>query len=172
MPRKMAKAPYLGRLKLHWCTHDNLPVLDSPTCPKCKNSTIKFNVTPPGDIRPAFERDLARIRTTIDSTFGEGLGQLLLPNDNIYILNRTPGIDLSEEIIVNGHIYGRFMYNIFKERFEFHPRKVGAQLLLHFATQNNIPLKHTINMYDDSVPFILNGKSILAPGIIEFDSCN
>ncbi len=169
MPRKMAKAPYLGRLKLHWCNHDNLPVLDSPICPKCQNSTTKFNVTPPGDIRPAFERDLARIRSTIDSTFGEGLGQLLLPPDNIYILNRTPGIDLSEEIIANGHIYGRFMYNVFKERFEFHPRAVGAQLLLYFAAQKNIPLKHTINMYEDSVPFILEGKSILAPGIAEFD---
>ncbi|MHA1109816.1 MAG: phosphoadenosine phosphosulfate reductase domain-containing protein [Promethearchaeota archaeon] len=169
MPRKKAKAPYLGRLKLHWCSHDNLPVLDSPTCPKCKNSTIKFNVTPPGDFRPAFEPDLARIRATIDSTFGEGLGQLLLPNDNIYILNRTPGIDLSEEIIANGHVYGRFIYNVFKERFEFHPRKAGAQLLLHYANQNNIPLRHTIHMHDDSVPFIMDGKSILAPGITEFD---
>jgi phosphoadenosine phosphosulfate reductase len=61
------------------------------------------------------------------------------------------------------------MYNVFKERYEFHPRQVGAQLLLYFAVQNNIPLKHTINMHDDSVPFILDGKSILAPGITEFD---
>ncbi len=170
MPRKMAKAPYLGRLKLYWCTNDNLPVLDQSICPKCNNPTIKFNVTPPGDIRPAFEQDLARIRTVIDSTFGEGLGDLLLPKDNIYILNRTPGIDLSEEIIANGHIYGRFIYNVIKERFEFHPRKIGAQLLVHYANLHTIFLKHTINMYEDSVPFILEGKSILAPGIMDFDS--
>ena len=90
MPRKMAKAPYLGRLKLQWCTHGNLPVLDSPTCPKCKNPTIKFNVTPPGDIRPAFEHDLARIRTTIDSTFGEGWGvyyfQMIISTYSIELL--------------------------------------------------------------------------------------
>ncbi len=170
MPRKMAKAPYLGRLKLHWCLHDNLPVLDQPICPKCKNPTIKFNLTPPGDIRPAFERDLTRIRATINSTFGDGLGQLLLPTNNIYILNRTPGIDLSEEIIANGHVYGRFMYNLLKERFEFHPRQVGAKLLVHYATQHSILLKHTINMHEDSIPFILEGKSILAPGIMEFDT--
>jgi len=170
MPRKMAKAPYLGRLKLYWCLYDNLPLLDQPTCPKCKSPTVKFNVTPPGDIRPAFERDLKRIRATIDSTFGEGLGLLLFPTNNIYILNRTPGIDLSEEIIANGYVYGRFIYNILKERFEFHPRQVGAKLLMYHATQHDISLKHTINMHEDSTPFILEGKSILAPGIVDFDS--
>lgn len=169
MPRKMAKAPYLGRLKLHWCKTDNLPLLDQASCPICKNPTVDFNMTPPGDLRPAFDRDLARIRHTIDTVFGEGLGELLLPKNTIYLINRTPGIDLSEEIIANGFIYGRFYYNVLKERFEFHPRQVGAKLLVHFATQKGISLKHTINIHEDSVPFILEGKSILAPGITDFD---
>ena len=169
MPRKMAKAPYLGRLKLYWCKYDNLPVLDNHTCPKCKNPTEKLNITPPGDIRPAFENDLLRIRSTIDITFGDGLGEMLFPKNNIYLINRTPGIDLSIEIYANGHLYGRLLFNIMKKRFEFHPRQVGAQLLVHYATQHNITLKKTINMYEDSVPFIKEGKSILAPGIKSFD---
>ncbi|MBN2154897.1 MAG: phosphoadenosine phosphosulfate reductase family protein [Candidatus Lokiarchaeota archaeon] len=165
----MAKAPYLGRLKLYWCKNDNIPILDHPICPKCKYETDKIQLTPPGDIRPAFENDLVRIRTTIDTTFGEGLGLLLIPKNNIYLINRTSGIDLSQEIIANGYVYGRFLYNVLRERFEFHPRQVGAKLLVYFADQNNIPLKHTVYLYEDSVPFIKEGKSILAPGIKRFD---
>jgi phosphoadenosine phosphosulfate reductase len=169
MPRKKAKAPFLGKLKLYWCEEDNLPILDAPTCPLCKNPTIKIKLTPPGDVRPAFDNDMKRIRETIDNSYGNGLGNLVFPENNIYLINRTPGIDFSVEILSNGFIYGRFMYNLLNERFEFHPREVGAQLLVYYAHLNNIELKKTINMYEDSVPFIQEGKSILAPGIKEFD---
>jgi phosphoadenosine phosphosulfate reductase len=170
MPRKKAKAPFLGRLKLYWCSTDNLPILDKSICPLCKNPTTKINVTPPGDVRPAFENDLRRIRETIDNSYGKGLGQLLLPENHIYLINRTPGLDFSVEILSNGFIYGRLVYNLFKERFEFHPREIGAQLLVYYSRLHNIELKKSINMYEDSVPFIQEGKSILAPGIRQFDS--
>jgi len=168
MPRT-SKAPYLGRLKLFWCKTDNLPLLDQAVCPKCKNPTIKMQLTPPGDIRPAFDKDLSRIRSTIDITYGEGLGQLLFPNNTIYLINRSSGIDLSEEIYANGFLYGRFIYNILRERFEFHPHQIGAKLLVQYAFQHSIPLKRCITMYAGSVPFIKEGKSILAPGIKTFD---
>ena len=34
----------------------------------------KVEITPPGDVRPAFEHDIEHIRSVVDKQFGEGTG--------------------------------------------------------------------------------------------------
>ncbi|UCG68751.1 MAG: hypothetical protein JSV09_13245, partial [Thermoplasmata archaeon] len=60
----------LGRLALRWCFRCNLPVLESKECGICEKETKEVKLTPPGDVRPAFEGDLKLIREIIDIQFG------------------------------------------------------------------------------------------------------
>ncbi|MCK5561455.1 MAG: 3'-phosphoadenosine 5'-phosphosulfate sulfotransferase, partial [Thermoplasmata archaeon] len=84
----------LGKLVLRWCTHCNLPVLESKACEVCSSPTTPVKVTPPGDIRPAFEFDLAMIREIISQQFGGETGELVLPLANkVVLLNKAPDID-------------------------------------------------------------------------------
>ncbi len=52
---------YLGKLTLFWCDRCNVPVLGKK-CAKCGGEARHVEVTPPGDIRPAFPFDIDLIR--------------------------------------------------------------------------------------------------------------
>ncbi|UCG70721.1 MAG: phosphoadenosine phosphosulfate reductase family protein, partial [Thermoplasmata archaeon] len=69
---------------------------------------------PPGDVRPAFEGDLKLIRETIDSQFGEGCAEILLPEDKIVILNKAPAIDRMDEIIIDGNVQEALAFELGK----------------------------------------------------------
>ena len=80
----------LGKLALRWCFECNLPILESNECGLCGKETKQVALTPPGDIRPAFEQDLKLIRAIIDAQFGLGCGNKLLSDRKIVLLNKTP----------------------------------------------------------------------------------
>ncbi len=102
----MPKIPYLGKLLLKWCPVCNVPIVKSINCSKCHSQTFDVNITVPGDFRPAFRGDILRIQSTIDRDFGPLYGKKLVPNDKIIVLNKVPGLDLVEEVIVDGKILG------------------------------------------------------------------
>ena len=62
----------LGKNHLRWCFGCNLPVLESNECPVCGRKTVEVEVTPPGDVRPAFVHDIEHIRSVLEKQFGEG----------------------------------------------------------------------------------------------------
>lgn len=88
------KRTYLGRLWLHWCENCNLPVLDK-TCGRCKSQTVMVNITPPGDIRPAFQYDIDLINQVTESQYNERL----VPAKRVVVLNRAPYEDRMDEVI-------------------------------------------------------------------------
>ncbi|MBD3352768.1 MAG: phosphoadenosine phosphosulfate reductase family protein [Candidatus Lokiarchaeota archaeon] len=167
--QRSRKIPYLGKIKLKWCNNCKLPILESKQCPKCGNTTKKVKVTPPGDIRPAFKEEMDNIREIIDKEYGTNLGHFLLPKGRIYIINKMPGLDLTEEIIADGKIYGIIGYNPFQEKYYFKPKRIAAKLLYYYSKEENIELKKKIEINEEALPFILDGKSILAPGVISYD---
>ena len=69
----------LGKNHLRWCFECNLPVLESSECPICGAKTEEVEVTPPGDVRPAFDHDIELIRSMADKQFGVGTGKALIP---------------------------------------------------------------------------------------------
>lgn len=158
-------APYLGRLKLNWCYRCNLPLVSMKECGICGTPTEKIQLTPPGDVRPAFPKEIERARQVIDREFGEGLGKLIFPKGKIYLINKIPGIDLNEEIIADGMVYGIYFYDPIKQSYFFKPKKETGHLIVSYARSHNIDLKHYIEISEDALPFILDGKSILAPGV-------
>jgi phosphoadenosine phosphosulfate reductase len=104
----------LGKLVLRWCHECNLPVLESKKCGICEKETKEVKLTPPGDVRPAFEGDIKLIREIIHDQFGEGCAEILLPEDKVVILNKAPAIDRMDEIIIDGNVLGALTFELGK----------------------------------------------------------
>jgi phosphoadenosine phosphosulfate reductase len=152
------KIPYLGKLELYWCTDCNVPVL-STKCGRCHADTKKVNITPPGDIRPAFEKDLEILDSTVASQFGVHLNT----EDRIVLLNSTSGLDRFDEVIMGGIVIGALKYNLENLRYEFLPRvEVGAEFVGKLT-------RGYVEVAPDAAEFIKNGKSVLLPGVVGFD---
>ncbi len=168
MPKTSRNAPYLGKIQLRWCLLDNIPIISRKKCPNCGELTKEVRITPPGDVRPAFDKELERIRKIVDIDYGIGLGNILFPHSKIYLINKVPSLDHSQEIISDGEIQGVYIYDPIKQKFNFKPRIAAGKKIVLLAKNKKIKLKKTITISDDSLPYILDGKSILAPGVIKF----
>lgn len=151
----------LGKLALHWCMACNLPVLGK-SCSRCNEPTLKVKHTPPGDVRPAFSRDLEKIRALVDRQFGEGCGDILLPEGNIVVLNGIPDQDRMDEVIVSGIVVGNLRFTI-EHGYGFLLKPEGAERIL-----SNLS-RAWVRVDDEAVPFIVKGTSVLAPGVVDAD---
>ncbi|MCE8423036.1 MAG: phosphoadenosine phosphosulfate reductase family protein [Candidatus Methanoperedens sp.] len=147
---------YLGELLLYWCTSCNLPVLGK-TC-ACGNTTRKIDITPPGDIRPAFKYDIDLINRTVKKQFGIDL----IPQGKLVVLNKAPYEDRMDEVVFDGAVMGTLRFELEKMDWVFIPRLVGARRLAT-GTKSIIVDKGAVN-------FIIKGASVLAPGVNEADS--
>jgi phosphoadenosine phosphosulfate reductase len=125
----------LGKLKLRWCLNCNLPVLEASHCGHCSGETQPVELTPPGDVRPAFECDLALARKIVDSQFGEGCGAKLIPEDTIVLLNKSPALDRMDEVIFDGKVQGTLRYDL-GEGYKFILRMDGAEGIEGILTKN------------------------------------
>ena len=67
----------LGRNHLRWCDACEMLVLETDVCPVCGGKSREVEITPPGDVRPAFQHDIDLIRDLADEQFGEGSGLAL-----------------------------------------------------------------------------------------------
>ena len=108
----MGGAVRLGKNHLRWCYNCNLPILEYDPCPTCGGPTFEVVLTPPSDSRPAFDSDIENIRSLVDKNFGEGAGISLLPKGHIVLMNKCPGLDRMDEIIIDGAIIGSIRYDI------------------------------------------------------------
>jgi len=143
----------LGKLALYHCKECNLPLLKS----KCSCGAIakRVAITPPGDVRPAFEFDKNLIADVVKKQFGD----VWLPE--VVLLNATPAIDKKDEVIIDGKIAGNLFYDIWAKKFKFQPRPWYASLL-------NIKKGYVITD-EGALPYILKNANLMAPGVVEVD---
>ena len=73
-----------------------------------------MSVTPPGDVRPAFEHDIALIRSLADRQFGPGCGAALVPEGALVLMNKVPGLDRMDEVIMDGAVVATLRYDLGK----------------------------------------------------------
>lgn len=107
---------YLGRILLHWCEKCHVPVL-AERC-NCGTATRAVPVTPSGDARRAFKEDIESINTIYMNHFGAPL----IPSGHIALLNKIPGRDRMEEVVVGVGISGSIRYIPEEQRWEPYPR--------------------------------------------------
>lgn len=160
------KVPYLGKFQLFWCKECNIPLLDEFECNICHQKGFKVPISPPGDVRPAFQRDIEILQTIIDQNFGLGLGKVVFSNKKVILLNKIGGLDRSEEVLMDGYILGLLIYQPILKRYEFHPRVIGGQYILKSLLQMQMKSQKSIWLSEEAIPFILDGKSVLAPGVV------
>ncbi len=142
---------YLGELLLYWCPSCNLPVLGK-TC-ACGAGTKKIDITPPGDVRPAFQYDIDLINKTTEKQFGIKL----IPEGRLVVLNKAPYEDRMDEVIFDGAVMGSLRFELEKMGWVFIPRLEGARRL--------VGGRKWVVVDKGAIDFILNGASVLAPGV-------
>lgn len=143
---------YLGKIQLHWCDTCHVPVLGG-RC-SCGAETRSVPLTPPGDMRPAFEYDIELINRIYTDHFGAPL----IPKGHLALLNKVPDKDRMEEIVVGGAVVGQIRYLPQKEVWEPIPRPAAAALLE--------PTERYVVIDDGAIPSVQNeGASVLAPGL-------
>lgn len=158
----MSKPAYLGKMLLHWCEACNVPVLGK-RC-GCGKSTKKVEVTPPGDIRPAFDYDIKRINSVSEKQFNSPL----IPEGHLVVLNKAPYEDRMDEIIVDGEVLAALRFEIESCEWVLLPRLEGARRL--FQGRDWKDLRKWVVIDQAVVPFILEkGASVLAPGVLDAD---
>ncbi|MGM0404603.1 MAG: phosphoadenosine phosphosulfate reductase family protein [Thermoplasmatota archaeon] len=155
----------LGKLHLHWCKECNIPLVEEGKCGTCSSESEQVKITPPGDVRPAFSLDRKRLEKTIDHQWGESYYKELFGKREVILLNNSPHIDRMDEVIIDGHVVGNLRYNIFKRA----EGKEPYEFLIRPWKNMPKPKKGFVIVDDGAVKPILNGASILAPGIIEVD---
>jgi phosphoadenosine phosphosulfate reductase len=149
----------LGKLVLRWCSSCNVPILSSKICPRCDSKTKPVKLTPPGDIRPAFDFDIELLTRIIDEQFGPGCGAKFLPENELILLNRAPDIDRLDEVIFDGSVQGALKFDLYSQGFKFLPRLSGARRFLDTMS------KGYVKVDPGAVRPILTGSSVLAPGV-------
>ncbi len=158
MPSKV----FLGPNVNFWCNNCNIPILELKYCPVCKSSLKKLEITPPFEITPAFDKDLALLRKIIDDQYGNRIGIQLIPPDKIVLLNKAPYFDRMDEIIVDGFVLGNFRFNPASLNWEFIPKIEGARRLAKYNS------KKWLQVDDGAINHIAKGANVLAPGVVDF----
>ncbi|MFW6083193.1 MAG: phosphoadenosine phosphosulfate reductase family protein [Thermoplasmatota archaeon] len=156
----------LGEVHLDWCDECNLPIVEEGRCGVCGKESRDVDITPPGDVRPAFEKDIESIREIIDRQWGDDYSYEIIPADKIVILNGIPYIDKMDEVIVDGQVVGTFRYNVKKKAERKHP----YEFIIRPWNGLKKPEKGCVVIDDGAVKPISDGASVLAPGIVDGDT--
>lgn len=159
-PDLMSKPVYLGDLMLYWCPACNVPLLGK-RC-ECGEKTFRVDITPPGDIRPAFGYDIEHINRTSMEQFNRPL----LDPAEIVVLNKAPYDDRMDEIITGGEVVASIRYETEKLRWILLPRIAGARRII---AGGEAGLKKWVLIEAGVEKFLLKGASLLAPGVLDAD---
>ncbi|MCL2143299.1 MAG: phosphoadenosine phosphosulfate reductase family protein [Methanomassiliicoccaceae archaeon] len=150
----------LGKNHLRWCSVCNLPVLEDTVCSVCGNGTEEVDVTPPGDVRPAFPHDIELIKKLTDEQFGYGSGDALLPDGQIVLLNKAPSLDRMDEIIINGRTVASIRYDI-GSGWKLLNRMQSAMRIEKVMTKGYVICDLS------AVRFIRESKNLMVPGVAD-----
>ncbi|MGA1866200.1 MAG: PUA domain-containing protein, partial [Thermoplasmatota archaeon] len=156
-----------GRMDLHWCDLCRSPLVKGGACPACGLPSREVSYTPPGDIRPAFLHDLNEIISLADSQWGMGAGEALVDPGEPIVLNPCPAPDRLDEIIVGGQVIGSISFSLRWMKNSLILREAGGRALVHRGFG---PARGCVIVDDSVPPFLLDGKNLLCPGIVDADS--
>ena len=117
---------------LFWCRKCNLPLLDE-LCGFCREKGIKVELSPPGDVRFASKYEKNIIDNLILKSFGENpIAEKLI------LLNKIPGEDKTDEIIVDGLHFGILRFDMSDLAFRLDLMVEGACALIDSGNNKKI----------------------------------
>ena len=115
---------------IFWCNKCNVPLLDEE-CGICHENGTKIELTQPGDVRFASSHEDCIIDKLLRRSFGKNplSGKLIL-------LNKIPGEDKTDEIIVDGLRFGVLRFDMLELAFRLDLMIEGAHALIDSGIRN------------------------------------
>jgi phosphoadenosine phosphosulfate reductase len=140
---------------IYWCRECNLPLIGEE-CGKCGGKAELIHLSQPADIRfcSPYEREV--LNRQLYSAFGHSPLE-----DRLILLNKIPGEDKTDEVLVDGFIFGILRFELSKMDYSFEPSLLGAKIFLKHSKGKKVKLKKT--------SLHLNGKNITAELVESFD---
>ncbi|HWQ44230.1 MAG TPA: phosphoadenosine phosphosulfate reductase family protein [Methanosarcina barkeri] len=139
---------------IFWCGKCNLPLIGEE-CGRCGSKGEIIRLSQPADVRfcSPYEREV--LEEQLYSAFGcNPLGEKLI------LLNKIPGEDKTDEVLVDGFIFGILRFELSEMGYSFEPSLQGAKVLLKYAEGMKVELKKTNGH--------LNGKNVAAELVESF----
>ncbi|NJE31482.1 4Fe-4S dicluster domain-containing protein [Thermococcus sp. 18S1] len=158
----MGRPVYLGKAYINWCEKCNVPLIGDSCAVHGKESVFRLNITPPGDLRFAFEKDIEFIRSVFKEHYGVDIGEIF--DGKIVLLNKTPGEDDAYEIILDGYVFGWIRFDPLELKWKPGLKVEGAIALWKRFEKS---MRKWIIVDDGAIEPILNGSNLLPVGIIE-----
>ncbi len=116
--------------RLYWSHSMNLPLLDS-YCPDCDpDDVFEVRVGEPGDVRPAFREDYARLRRALEFETGSDRLYWRLFHGRLVLLNRIPYMDEMKEVVVDGGHAGKLYFDPYLMRWRFRFSRWSARVAI------------------------------------------
>lgn len=131
---------------IYWCGKCNLPLIEEE-CGRCGSKGEIIRLSQPADVRFCSPYEGEVLDSQIRSAFGcNPLGSRLI------LLNKIPGEDKTDEVLVDGFVFGILRFELSKMDYSFEPSLQGAKILLKHTEGKNVQLKKASQH--------LNGKNV------------
>ncbi|MDI9619865.1 MAG: phosphoadenosine phosphosulfate reductase family protein [Candidatus Nezhaarchaeota archaeon] len=116
-------------------------------------------------MKPLFSSERLRLSETVRRIYGEEALLLIVPEDNVLLLNKIPHVDLAYEVIVDGSAVGIWRFELKGRNWSFIPYMEGARRLAQQRARKWV-------MVDGGAEraIVSRGSSLLAPGVVEYDT--
>ena len=140
---------------IYWCRKCNLPLIGEE-CGRCGSKGEIIRLSQPADVRFCSPYERKVLDNQLCSAFGcNPLGNRLI------LLNKIPGEDKTDEVLVDGFVFGILRFELSKMDYIFEPSLQGAKILLKHTEGSKVELKKASGH--------LNGKNIAVELIESFD---
>ncbi len=110
------------------------------------------------------EGHLERVISTINTQFGDDVGQAVLPSNKPVIMNKVSSLDAMYEIIIDGHILGRLRFDIPKREYTFLLTLEGGRRIGKHSKMK------WVSCHDGVLPYLKKGANLMLPGVAGCDS--
>ncbi|RLF92043.1 hypothetical protein DRN82_00905 [Thermococci archaeon] len=152
----------LGRFWIYWCEKCNVPLISDKCSVHGEKGVFRIDLTPPGDVRFAFKRDIELIGEIFMRHYGVDLREIL--EDKIVLLNKIPSEDDAYEIIFDGFIFGLIIFDPIKLEWRPALKLEGAKLLWEKFGKK---MRKWVIIDEGAVEPVKKGANVLPVGIIE-----
>ena len=126
-----------GKVGFQWCDGCGTVILGG-SCDVCSSRGRRFEVSKPGDLRPAMGRTVSVLKSLFERHFG--VSHFL--NNRLVFLNKVAGEDRTDEVVFQGHVIAALRYDLRARDFTLDLKLDGARLLAPMASKGVVVLEH------------------------------